>query len=442
MVYTLKKDSLTFKFLFAGIFLIFLGIPLFEYITALGFLIAVSSFIIIFFSSERVLIKSHLKTGFNLPLIFLLISGLISFFAAGDKIVAFNALLGLTITLLIIYIITVYLNYRPEESNKISGILLFTITVMILYGLLQYVKNILPDDLYLKKIILLIPSIKSDLRHPNPTIMPGQWTRLTAMFFYPTTFAGYLILSLPVYAGIVFSRSYKLFYKILFLFILGGGFFCLFHTYSRAGWLCITAVIFIMVFLMSGKKIRPFVIILLIIFLMAVFLFGIFNRELIKGYIYHPFSDNTRILVFNKSLKMLIDHPITGVGLGNFHSAYEEYLTPDEKNLPVEPAPWHAHNLFIQLAIEMGIPGLFSFLWLVISLLCRIFSFQKIKNKNKWLIYGIFSSITGFLFLGFFDFLLGDVKSGIYFFIILSFASGVFSLQEKNEINSEPEEEN
>jgi putative inorganic carbon (hco3(-)) transporter len=56
---------------------------------------------------------------------------------------------------------------------------------------------------------------------------------------------------------------------------------------------------------------------------------------------------------------MFVDHPFTGVGIGNFAGHYQEYardLGIETKRVDREP-----HNLYLEVAAETGIPGLIAF---------------------------------------------------------------------------------
>jgi O-antigen ligase len=62
--------------------------------------------------------------------------------------------------------------------------------------------------------------------------------------------------------------------------------------------------------------------------------------------------------------RMFSDHPWTGVGLGNYATAYERYA------LPRWPDPLgHAHNYYLNIAAEAGLPGLAAYLlWMAAGL--------------------------------------------------------------------------
>jgi O-antigen ligase len=56
---------------------------------------------------------------------------------------------------------------------------------------------------------------------------------------------------------------------------------------------------------------------------------------------------------------MFLDHPFTGVGLGNFAGHYQEYAR--SLGIEVKRVDRQPHNLFLEVAAETGIPGLAAF---------------------------------------------------------------------------------
>ena len=63
---------------------------------------------------------------------------------------------------------------------------------------------------------------------------------------------------------------------------------------------------------------------------------------------------------------MIEDHPIFGVGLDNYRIAAQTYV--DSTNIPVgETGIRVAHNSYLEIAAEMGLPALFIFLGILVS---------------------------------------------------------------------------
>ena len=58
---------------------------------------------------------------------------------------------------------------------------------------------------------------------------------------------------------------------------------------------------------------------------------------------------------------MIEAHPLLGVGLGNFKPLMPEYVRPGQTVDTI------AHNMFIEMAAEMGIPTLFVFLGIFVA---------------------------------------------------------------------------
>ena len=73
----------------------------------------------------------------------------------------------------------------------------------------------------------------------------------------------------------------------------------------------------------------------------------------------------TRILIWQASLRMALDHPLFGVGLDQFLYQYWPRY--------VEPAGWperytsHPHNLLLDLWLRLGILGAAAFAWLAVA---------------------------------------------------------------------------
>lgn len=70
-----------------------------------------------------------------------------------------------------------------------------------------------------------------------------------------------------------------------------------------------------------------------------------------------------RVTIWDASLRMIGDHPLTGVGLDRFRSPAVRAEYPIEWRGRVLNVP-HAHNAVLQIATDMGIPGALVFVWL------------------------------------------------------------------------------
>jgi len=93
------------------------------------------------------------------------------------------------------------------------------------------------------------------------------------------------------------------------------------------------------------------------------------------------------------AVKMTADNPVYGVGLGNYGKIFPRYNFPVENEaLRYGKYTDFAHNEYLQMAAEAGIPGFLILLWLIYMLLRR-------TGKYRFLLY---PSII-LLFQAFFD---------------------------------------
>jgi putative inorganic carbon (HCO3(-)) transporter len=89
-----------------------------------------------------------------------------------------------------------------------------------------------------------------------------------------------------------------------------------------------------------------------------------------------------RVDIWSRAVFMIQDFPITGIGLGMFmdiaDNLYTFFLFPAGKII-------HAHNLFLQIAVEIGLPGLVAWFAIFLStsmLNWRIFRHGKTQGNS------------------------------------------------------------
>ena len=75
----------------------------------------------------------------------------------------------------------------------------------------------------------------------------------------------------------------------------------------------------------------------------------------------------TRLQVWWDAVTLIEDYPFTGSGLGSTTMVYSSYV-----RLLSVPYFGHMHHLYLQLAVEQGLPGLLAFLWLAGDALHRL----------------------------------------------------------------------
>ncbi|MFA7169974.1 MAG: O-antigen ligase family protein [Candidatus Paceibacterota bacterium] len=126
-------------------------------------------------------------------------------------------------------------------------------------------------------------------------------------------------------------------------------------------------------------------------------------------------SNKGRIEIWRDSLVSVTQHPIVGIGMGNFPLALSEKVTTSKMGAS-------AHNIYLDVAVELGIVGLIIFLLLLFRLLEKLFLLTyKFQDRN--LRFFAFSFLVFSLWIftyGFFDVVILNDKVLMFFVIILA----------------------
>jgi len=189
-------------------------------------------------------------------------------------------------------------------------------------------------------------------------------------------------------------------------------------TQSRGGFLGLSALGIFMLFTklpgISKKKLILIVAALGTIF--ATYL-GTEYKERIQTILEETTSDMTagsgRIAIWKRAIQIARDHPILGVGPSAFAAAYGHYLETDRftEDLSAESVggAWKtAHNSYLLVLTEMGLPGLIIFMSINVL---SFRNFHKIKERSTNHVMlktlsvqatGLQMALVGFLITAFF----------------------------------------
>lgn len=119
----------------------------------------------------------------------------------------------------------------------------------------------------------------------------------------------------------------------------------------------------------------------------------VFHKRLISVLDLEETSNQGRLAIWRKTLESLKNHPFIGVGIGNFPTVLEQ-------NIDLAKAGSSAHNLYLNIAAEMGLAALLVFFLLIFEIL-----------KGAWRILNGLSSpyfkVFAFSFIVFFIWVLG-----------------------------------
>ncbi len=234
-------------------------------------------------------------------------------------------------------------------------------------------------------------------------------SRVTSVFDNPNILGIYLLLTLPVsLVGILQSRGGM---RICSLICLPLGLLCLVFTWSRGAWLGAILEI-LLVLLCTSRHSRAALVLSPVAFAAAL--------PFLPGSIYHRFSGiatlgessvRYRIYSWKGILRMLWEHPFgIGVGEAAFVRVYPSYAVSGTERV------MHAHNVFLQVCAELGIPGLLAFLLLLAGLLLPALVGARERSAT--------AAICGACVMGMFDHLWYARGMLVLFFSVVGLALG------------------
>lgn len=192
----------------------------------------------------------------------------------------------------------------------------------------------------------------------------GGDTRAAGFFGNPMTLAGWLCLYLPVLFTFSFNEQRSCRERGL----AGASFLicavALLFNGTRGAWLAVVCTISLLLlyYLTQRKKLAAIILCCLLAVGAGLTQYPPVVQRAQSITDTKNQSNHERLLIWHSAYEMFKDHPVTGVGLGQYKDNYQKkYISPEAK----EPLLAHAHNNFMQMLAENGLIGFAGFMTLI-----------------------------------------------------------------------------
>jgi O-antigen ligase len=199
---------------------------------------------------------------------------------------------------------------------------------------------------------------------------------------------------------------------------------CLYLTYSRGAWLLGLPAALIFIGVMRGRWGRLLALGALATALLA--LVPILRTARIATLLTLQSGTNlARLLLWRGTARMLAEHPIFGVGLGNFMRQYPRYMLREAGH---EPVVFHPHNLLLDTWTSLGIPGLAALAWIQVAFFglgWQLYRRLTAEPELQALTLGLMASMISFLAHGLVDTGLRLTDLAYVFMLTLGIVSGL-----------------
>ncbi|MCX6784400.1 MAG: O-antigen ligase family protein [Candidatus Komeilibacteria bacterium] len=231
--------------------------------------------------------------------------------------------------------------------------------------------------------------------------LPPNDFRTTLFFGYPNAGPLFIAPLLPIFLGLFWHNLKEQSFNKQFFFYLATialGIIAIILAKSDGAiiGLLVGLIIF---FLLAGKKTAIITGIIIVLGVVSFFFIipANFQSLITNNLLFKNWSGQVRLYQWQETLGMLKDHPVLGVGLDNYQTAF----TPYQKTTGIEIFKY-PHNIFLNFWSELGLLGLISVLWLIISFfkttLLSIFN-----NPNRLIYLGLLAGFITLLIHGLVD---------------------------------------
>ena len=225
----------------------------------------------------------------------------------------------------------------------------------------------------------------------NAFYKPGNYV---ALFIVPI-----IILSFPLLkTGATFKK------KIMYALLMGICVIALWYTKSFGGFLGLAAGASVLFMFLPGIKLKYIVPTFLLIGVIGILVLSTQPKfkNIVNGS--ERNSLTTRLQIWEISIEVLKQHPIFGVGLGNFQAPYRTQAY----KMYQPPLEWEvvkAHNLYLNLWLEVGLLGLLTFFGMLLVFAWKIKKLLQSKSTYElwWLVGGTLGALISMLAHGLLD---------------------------------------
>ncbi len=136
-------------------------------------------------------------------------------------------------------------------------------------------------------------------------------------------------------------------------------------------------------------------------------------------------SAQRRLEIWRGALKIIADYPLWGTGYGTFASVIP-YYTPELEGKQID-----AHNSYIIIAAEMGIPALIVFLWILGLVVWKTYRLYKVAEDPfiKATALGFLAGLFGLLVANMFGSRMHSEEISGYFWILAALVVRAFTFE-------------
>lgn len=229
-----------------------------------------------------------------------------------------------------------------KEKEKALHAFLAGAVVTVVYGFFQYANAAdMAADMEAQSWV-------------DPERFPLLRRRMYSTLENPNLFGAYLLMIISILTAFTLrERAVKK--RTVFAVILLSLLLCLALTYSRGAWVSLAAIVLGLT-LFYDKR---FGLLFLLVPVVLAFYHGQVVERFLSLFSGEDTSVDLRFALWESTMAMIEEHPLLGVGWGAYFLSYPDYnFFIQEEGVLI----FHAHNMYLNMLAEVGIPGGMAFL--------------------------------------------------------------------------------
>ena len=309
------------------------------------------------------------------------------------------------ISFILFYFVVINTIRTKEQWMAMVKLFLLSAFVVAAYGVLQN-----------------FTGVSSTASWIDENMFSGIEVRVYSFFNNPNVLGEFLVLTIPVTLAVLWGNmrpEHKGVFAVIFLCMAA----CMIFTWSRGAWLGMILACVIFFAIMDKRWVFLGILGVMVLPLLMVLTN---NTAILERFLSIGNTGDTstayRVSIWCAAMDMIRDFCISGIGIGTeaFQMVYPMYA------LSGADFALHAHNLYLQIWVEMGVIGIVSFVFVILMVIRQTFSagittLRKTDSAAK-IVIALGAGILGFLFQGLTDYVWYNYKMLMIFWIVIALA--------------------
>lgn len=332
------------------------------------------------------------------------------------------------IMLFMVMIISV--SYSPNKSIAISESIRF-FTYILIYFIIKYeikterlVNRILNSYVMVTFLISVFGIIQYftriglDEKFIYDTSKYSVAIRITSTLDNSNTLGAYLIIAvfpllmMAIYEKNIINKSIYIITTVLSIITIA-------LTFSRNAWLGFFIGIFALIIIYNWR----FILFLILGLGLSMFVPQIRSRAMDFKLVFK----DPRVNLWKLAIKMMKEHPLLGIGNGNYYDQYGEYIKKYPQLQYNKNIHFLTHNSYLKIGSELGFIGLIPFVGFLIAIMVSLKKLlnNSVDNIYKFFYKGFLISALAFFFMNISDNLFFVPKITMFFWIIVAISQSI-----------------